>query len=226
MRLMHEGFQPEEFEPNQERPAAFVFANQKDAEAFHYVESAPRINLPLARINCKNAQAYSKMAAALESAKARLAPAYPPTAASKVQYCHLTSSKACPLCLSQAGSMSRPKRGTHQSEGRLDTACVSRASFMGCLVCRKPLKTACGHLTICRRLLLQEEECSTDGARQQPQVGLVMILKNENATIYETLTSIRDGIDYWTIVDTGSTGKNLLRGSRAAALRISRSCTC
>ena len=33
-----------------------------------------------------------------------------------------------------------------------------------------------------------------------------MILKNENATIHETLTSIREGIDYWTIVDTGSTG--------------------
>ena len=37
--------------------------------------------------------------------------------------------------------------------------------------------------------------------------GLVMILKNENETIHETLASLRDHIDYWTIVDTGSTGE-------------------
>lgn len=49
-------------------------------------------------------------------------------------------------------------------------------------------------------------QCKAEGAQLPSDVGLVMILKNENATIHETLTSIRDGIDYWTIVDTGSTG--------------------
>jgi len=61
---------------------------------------------------------------------------------------------------------------------------------------------------------LQAGECSAeddaerdaDGAKLSRDIGLVMILKNENETVYETLTSIRDGIDYWTIVDTGSTG--------------------
>ncbi|CAL5221709.1 g3950 [Coccomyxa viridis] len=48
-------------------------------------------------------------------------------------------------------------------------------------------------------------QCKAEGAQLPRDVGLVMILKNENATIHETLTSIRDGIDYWTIVDTGST---------------------
>ena len=65
---------------------------------------------------------------------------------------------------------------------------------------------------------LQEAECDTaddgaqckaEGAQLPRDIGLVMILKNENATIHETLTSIRDGIDYWTIVDTGSTGASL-----------------
>lgn len=32
-----------------------------------------------------------------------------------------------------------------------------------------------------------------------------MIVKNEVATINKTLASMRDMIDYWTIVDTGST---------------------
>ena len=49
-------------------------------------------------------------------------------------------------------------------------------------------------------------QCRAEEAQLPKDIGLVMILKNENATIHETLTSIRDGIDYWTIVDTGSTG--------------------
>ena len=51
-----------------------------------------------------------------------------------------------------------------------------------------------------------DAESDADGAKLPRDIGLVMILKNENETIYKTLTSIRDGIDYWTIVDTGSTG--------------------
>ena len=50
-------------------------------------------------------------------------------------------------------------------------------------------------------------ECMTGGGKHARDVGLVMILKNENETIQETLASLRDHIDYWTIVDTGSTGE-------------------
>ena len=39
----------------------------------------------------------------------------------------------------------------------------------------------------------------------QKTLGLVMIVKDEVATINITLGSLRDHIDYWTIVDTGST---------------------
>lgn len=39
----------------------------------------------------------------------------------------------------------------------------------------------------------------------QKALGLVMIVKNEVATINKTLASMRDMIDYWTLVDTGST---------------------
>lgn len=39
----------------------------------------------------------------------------------------------------------------------------------------------------------------------KPLLGLVMIVKNENATIADTLDSVKDEIDHWTIVDTGST---------------------
>ena len=74
---------------------------------------------------------------------------------------------------------------------------------------------------------VQEGECSAeddakrdaDGAKLPRDIGLVMILKNENETVYETLTSIKDGIDYWTIVDTGSTGTS------AQAFQSLRSCT-
>ena len=51
-------------------------------------------------------------------------------------------------------------------------------------------------------------QCEAEGAKLPRDVGLVMILKDENETIHETLTSIREGIDYWTIVDTGSTGED------------------
>ncbi|EIE18186.1 hypothetical protein COCSUDRAFT_45597 [Coccomyxa subellipsoidea C-169] len=40
---------------------------------------------------------------------------------------------------------------------------------------------------------------------EQKALGLVMIVKDEVATINTTLGSMRDMIDYWTIVDTGST---------------------
>ena len=50
-------------------------------------------------------------------------------------------------------------------------------------------------------------ECVTDEMQHAKEIGLVMILKNENETIHETLASVRDHIDYWTIVDTGSTGE-------------------
>ena len=39
----------------------------------------------------------------------------------------------------------------------------------------------------------------------QKTLGLVMIVKDEVATINITLGSMRDHIDDWTIVDTGST---------------------
>lgn len=42
-------------------------------------------------------------------------------------------------------------------------------------------------------------------AGKKPLLGLVMIVKNENATIATTLDSVKHDIDYWTIVDTGST---------------------
>lgn len=45
----------------------------------------------------------------------------------------------------------------------------------------------------------------TAAAREPPLLGLVMIVKNENATIARTLNSVKDDIDFWTIVDTGST---------------------
>ena len=50
-------------------------------------------------------------------------------------------------------------------------------------------------------------ECVTGEVQHAKDNGLVMILKNENETIHETLASLRDHIDYWTIVDTGSTGE-------------------
>ena len=38
----------------------------------------------------------------------------------------------------------------------------------------------------------------------RPALGLVMILKNEAGTIARTIESIRPHIDFWTVVDTGS----------------------
>ena len=45
----------------------------------------------------------------------------------------------------------------------------------------------------------------TAASGEPPLLGLVMIIKNENATIETTLESVKHDIDYWTIVDTGST---------------------
>ncbi|KAK9820627.1 hypothetical protein WJX72_012514 [[Myrmecia] bisecta] len=36
-------------------------------------------------------------------------------------------------------------------------------------------------------------------------LGLVMIVRNEAASMEETIVSVRDDVDFWTIVDTGST---------------------
>lgn len=65
---------------------------------------------------------------------------------------------------------------------------------------------------------LQQGECSAevgegraDSSAPQRQLGLVMIIKDENATIYDTLANVRGAIDHWTIVDTGSTGECMLR---------------
>ena len=63
-------------------------------------------------------------------------------------------------------------------------------------------------------LTSDKEEESPYGARLQlpdclsgvqKTLGLVMIVKDEAATIQTTLASMRDHIDDWTIVDTGST---------------------
>jgi len=88
IRFMHKDYQPEEFSVNLERPAAFVFASEQDAQKFHYVEEAPRIVLPLARITSKEAQAYTEIPAALAKLIAKLQqPAPSPSALQVVAYC-------------------------------------------------------------------------------------------------------------------------------------------
>lgn len=47
-----------------------------------------------------------------------------------------------------------------------------------------------------------------------------MIVKNEVATINTTLGSMRDMIDYWTIVDTGSTDGTQVTSSAQLLPRI------
>ena len=85
LRFMHEGFQPGGFQVNQERPAAFVFASEEDAQKFPYVEEAPRIILAPAHIgSAKSAGAYADMAKALADAKAKGKAAQPSSAAVKV----------------------------------------------------------------------------------------------------------------------------------------------
>ena len=85
LRFMHEGFQPGDFQVNQERPAAFVFASEEDAQRFPYVEEAPRIILAPARIgSAKSTKAYAEMAKALVEAKAEGKAAQPSSAAVKV----------------------------------------------------------------------------------------------------------------------------------------------
>ena len=90
IRFMHKDYQPEEFSVNLERPAAFVFASEQDAQKFHYVEEAPRIVLPLARITSKKSQAYTEIPAALAKAIAKLQhPAPSPSALQVVGLPHL-----------------------------------------------------------------------------------------------------------------------------------------
>lgn len=55
---------------------------------------------------------------------------------------------------------------------------------------------------------------------KQKALGLVMIVKNEVATINTTLGSMRDMIDYWTIVDTGSTDGTQVTSSAQLLPRI------
>ena len=89
IRFMHKDYQPEEFSVNLERPAAFVFASEQDAQKFHYVEEAPRIVLPLAHITSEKAQAYTEIPAALAKAIARLQqPASSPSALQVVCLLH------------------------------------------------------------------------------------------------------------------------------------------
>lgn len=90
IRFMHKEYQPEEFSVNLERPAAFVFASEQDAQNFHYVEEAPRIVLPLARITSKKAQAYTEIPTALAKAVRKLQqPAPFPSAPQVVCLLHL-----------------------------------------------------------------------------------------------------------------------------------------
>ena len=85
LRFMHESFQPEDFQVNQERPAALVFASEQDAQRFPYVEEAPRIVLAPACISsAKSTGAYAEMAKALVDAKAEGKAARPSSAAVKV----------------------------------------------------------------------------------------------------------------------------------------------
>ena len=85
LRFMHEGFQPEDFQVNQERPAAFVFASQEDAQRFPYVEEAPRVVLTPARISsAKSTRVYAEMAKVLADSKAEGKAAKPSSAALKV----------------------------------------------------------------------------------------------------------------------------------------------
>lgn len=57
-----------------------------------------------------------------------------------------------------------------------------------------------------------------DGARERPLLCLVAILKDEAGNIRETLASVRDYVDTWAILDTGSTD-----GTQAIVERVMRS---
>ena len=103
LRFMHEGFQPGDFQVNQERPAAFVFASEEDAQRFSYVEEAPRIILALARIgSAKSTGVYAEMAKAFVEAKPEGKAAQPSSAALKVgmtlSQCHMS------VCMGGANS--------------------------------------------------------------------------------------------------------------------------
>ena len=85
LRFMHERFQPGGFQVNRERPTAFVFASEEDAQEFPYVEEAPRIVLAPARIgSAKSTRAFAEMAKAVVEAKAVGKAAQPSSAAVKV----------------------------------------------------------------------------------------------------------------------------------------------
>ena len=85
LRFMHEGFQRGELQVSQERPAAFVFASEEDAQRFPYVEEAPRIILAPARIaSAKSIRVYAEMAKALVEARAEDKAGQPSSSAMKV----------------------------------------------------------------------------------------------------------------------------------------------
>lgn len=56
----------EPFSVLRERPDVLVFANQQDAERFHYMADAPRLELPLGEVESSYAEAYGKLEAILE----------------------------------------------------------------------------------------------------------------------------------------------------------------
>ena len=109
LRFMHERFQPEEFQVNQEWPAALVFASEEDAQRFPYVEEAPRITLAPARVgSAKSISAYAEMAEALAEAKERGKAAKLSSAALKVGKT-LSQGHMC-MCMGVAMSSCRANR--------------------------------------------------------------------------------------------------------------------
>ena len=110
MRFFHQGYQPEDFEVAQERPAALVFASQSDADRFYYVEEAPRIILPLARMEEKDAKAFSEISAALAAAQASRQPAAPAPSTLQV-HSSVSLTGVCQFCPVISGA--HPPRGWH-----------------------------------------------------------------------------------------------------------------
>ena len=87
----------------------------------------------------------------------------------------------------------------------------SKHNSRGILTCCQDLYCHCLYTSLCAQVARRR---SPYGARLQlpdclsgvqKTLGLVMIVKDEAATIQTTLASMRDHIDEWTIVDTGST---------------------
>lgn len=110
VRFFHESYRPEDFEVARERPVALVFANQSDADRFYYVEEAPRIILPLARMEEKDAKAYSEISAALAAAQASRQAAAPAPSILQVHSLLLLTG-VCHFCPVMSGPY--PPNGWH-----------------------------------------------------------------------------------------------------------------